>query len=115
MPYQDLKERTKQFSLLVIKLCANLPKNQTTQILSNQLLRSATSIGANYREADMAYSKKDFAAKISICLKEASETCYWLELLIESESCQVDQTVPLLDEATELTKILFTISKNSKA
>ena len=111
---QDLKRRTKQFSLSIIQLCSVLKKNQATRILGNQLLRSATSIGANYREADMAHSPADFVAKISICLKEASETCYWLELLIESNNCPLEQARSLLLEATELTKILFSIRRNSR-
>lgn len=111
---QDLKKRTKLFSLAIIELCSELKKTPAARILGNQLLRSATSIGANYREADAAFSRKEFAAKAGISLKEASETCYWLELLIESGSSDPKQTQPLLDEATELTKIFFAISNNAK-
>ncbi len=112
---QDLKQRTKQFALSTITLCESLPKSTAGQILAKQLLRSATSIGANYREADMAHSKPDFAAKISISLKEASESTYWLELLAESNLGPKDQLATLQKESIELTKILFTIRKNSRA
>ncbi|MDQ8205606.1 four helix bundle protein [Pelagicoccus sp. SDUM812003] len=111
---QDLKKRTKHFALDTIELCTRISKTTSGQILSKQLIRSATSIGANYREADMAHSKADFAAKISICLKEASETTYWLELLAESDLGPRDKLNALHDESIELTKILFTIRKNAK-
>jgi four helix bundle protein len=82
--------------------------------LGKQVLRSGTSIGANYREAQRARSKSEFISKIGDCLKEADETSYWLELLLEENFVPVKRLQPLLDETNELLAILTTISKRSK-
>ena len=81
----DLRQRTKQFALRILRLYSALPKQTAAQVLGKQLLRSGTSIGANYREAYRARSKAEFIAKTGICLGEAEETAYWLELLDEGE------------------------------
>src|SRR5258708_7324167 len=82
---QDLKLRTKAFALLIIKLYVALPKSDAVaQVLGKQVLRSGTSVGANYREASRARSKAEFISKTGDCLKEIEETEYWLELLTES-------------------------------
>jgi four helix bundle protein len=81
---KDLEQRTKRFAVAVIKFSASLPRNREADVLTRQLLRSATSIGANYREANRGVSRADFANKIGTVQKEAAETQYWLELLIES-------------------------------
>ena len=83
MNKKELQDRTKQFALRVIKLVSSLPKSKTTDVIGYQLLKSGTSIGANYREAVRAESKADFIHKIGIAEKEAGETQYWLELLTE--------------------------------
>jgi len=82
----ELEKRTKTFSLKIIQFIASLPKNKITDVLGYQLLKSGTSIGANYREANRAESRKDFIHKIGIVTKEAAETQYWLELFEESNS-----------------------------
>src|SRR6202030_3514994 len=87
---KDLERRTKAFSLAVIKFTAALPRTREADVLSRQLLRSATSIGANYREANRGVSRADFANKIGTVQKEASETLYWIELLIDSGIGPVD-------------------------
>src|SRR5438477_6828080 len=84
---KDLEQRTKQFSLAIIALADTLPKTRTADVLARQLLRSATSVGANYREANRGVSRADFANKIGTVQKEASETQYWIELLAESSIC----------------------------
>jgi four helix bundle protein len=82
---QDLKPRTKAFALRIIRMYSELPKNDTVaQVLGKQVLRSGTSVGANYREAPGGRSKAEFISRIGDCLKEIEETEYWLELLVDS-------------------------------
>ena len=80
----ELEQRTKGFSLNLIRFLQSLPKNYLGEALGRQLLKSGTSIGANYREANRAESKADFIHKLAIAEKEASETVYWLELMTEA-------------------------------
>jgi four helix bundle protein len=101
----DLEDRTKKFSKAVIKFVKSLSKNHVNQSMIDQLLRSATSVGANYREANGASPKKDFKNKISICRKEIQETEYWLELLAESNPKHQERLEELWEEAHELTLI----------
>src|SRR5947199_10788604 len=110
---KNLEERTKQFSLSVISFSSSLPRTREGDVLARQLLRSATSIGANYREANRAVSRADFINKIGTVQKEASETQYWLELLIESEISK-ETALALLKEATELLAIFTSIGKKLK-
>ena len=110
---KDLEQRTKQFSLAVIRFTSRLPRTRAADVLARQLLRSATSIGANYREANRAVSRADFANKLGTVQKEASETQYWLELLIESGIAK-DAAVPLHKEASELLAIFTSIGKKLK-
>jgi four helix bundle protein len=105
----DLKPRTKAFALRIIKMFAALPKNTIAQVLGKQVLRSGTSVGANYREADNARSKAEFLAKMGDSLKELSETSYWLELLIESAVVKSSRLQLLVDETRELTAIFASI------
>ncbi len=112
---KDLRVRTKAFAIRVIRLYCALPKNDVVaQVLGKQALRSGTSIGANYREAYRARSKAEFISKIGDCLKEADETLYWLELLLEENILPARRLQPLLAEADELIAVLTTISKRSK-
>src|SRR5947207_8448567 len=102
---KDLEARTKRFALSVIRFSSSLPRTREGDVLARQLLRSATSIGANYREANRGVSRADFANKIGTVQKEASETQYWLELLIESGITADPTAKALLKEATELLAI----------
>jgi four helix bundle protein len=112
---QDLKPRTKAFALRVIRMYSKLPRTETVaQILGKQVLRSGTSVGANYREASRGRSKAEFIAKIGDSLKEIEETEYWLELLVESGCVPENQMADLLDETRQLIAILTTISKKAK-
>src|SRR5947208_8611218 len=111
---KDLEERTKRFALAVLEFASSLPRNRAADVLVKQLLRSATSIGANYREANRRVSRADFANKIGTVQKEASETQYWLELVIDSEIAQ-ERAVMLHKEATELLAIFTSIGKKLKA
>jgi four helix bundle protein len=112
---KDLRVRTKTFARRIIRLFVALPKNDAAvQILGKQALRSGTSVGANYREAWRARSKLEFISKIGDCLKEADETLYWLELLVEENFVPARRLQPLLKETDELIAIFTTISKRSK-
>jgi four helix bundle protein len=111
----DLKLRTKDFALRVIRMYTDLPKtNSVAQILGKQVLRSGTSVGANYREAARGRSKPEFISKIGDCLKEIEETEYWLELLVESRCVAAESMADLLDETRQLIAIFTTIDKNAK-
>ena len=110
----ELEKRTKQFSLDVIKWISLLPHDRSSDVLSRQLMKSATSIGANYREANRAESKNDFIHKIAIVEKEASETIYWLELMEGIQSGEAEKRAYLMKEANELLSIFCAIGKTAK-
>ncbi len=107
----QFKLRTKQFALRVIKLYQALPKTSEAQILGKQLLRSATSVAANYRAACRARSNKEFFAKLSIVVEEADETLFWLELLTEAEIVKTEKLITLMQEATEILKMVASARK----
>ena len=111
---KDLKERTTRFALRIIKMYPSLPRSTVAQVLGKQVLRSGTSVGANYREAMRGRSKDEFIAKMGDCLKELDETIYWLELLIESGTLSKERLSDLLLETKELAAIFVTIIKNTK-
>lgn len=111
---KDLGPRTKEFARRVIRLFSALPKDTVAQVLGKQLLRAATSVGANYREARRERSKAEFAAKIGDCLREADESAYWLELLLEERFFPPPRIEPLLTEASELVAIFVTLSKRAR-
>lgn len=110
-----MRERTKAFALRVIRLYAALPGTTEAQVIGKQVLRSGTSVGAHYREAQRAKSDADFVNKIEGGLQEAEETAYWLELLGESEIVPEARLKPLRNETEELIAILVTIVKNVKS
>ncbi|MBJ6119431.1 four helix bundle protein [Pontibacter sp. BT310] len=110
---EQFKKRTKTFALRVIKLFQSLPKNDEAQIIGKQLLRSATSVAANYRATCRARSKAEFVAKIGVVLEEADESLFWLEILEEAEIIKPNLLAALKQEAFELTAILATIRKNA--
>src|SRR5436853_2950351 len=110
---KDLEQRTKRFGLAVIKFCSSLPRTREADVLGRQLLRSSTSIGANYREANRSVSRADFANKIGTVQKVASETQYWLELFSEAKLVKVSPVEPH-DESTELLAIFTSIGKQLK-
>lgn len=110
----DLRDRTKQFALRMIRMYSALPKTTEAQVLGKQVLRSATSVGANYREAYCGRSRAEFIAKAGDCLKELEETGYWLELLTESGIVAENRLQELRTECDELTAIFVTIINKSK-
>lgn len=109
-----LDERTLEFGKRIIRLYKELPKNTLTVELVKQVIRSGCSIGANYREANDALSKKDFVHRLRISRKEAKETMYWLELVIEACPEFRKNIDPLIQEVYELVKILSAIIEKSK-
>jgi len=111
----DLKERTRDFALRVIKLYSALTSSAVAQVLGKQLLRSGTSVGANYREAHRSRSKAEFIAKMGDCLKELDESSYWLDLLVSAGIIPEPRVAPLSDETNQLTAIFVTIIKNTKS
>src|SRR2546421_6385951 len=112
---KDLEDRTKRFGLAVIKYCSSLPQTREADVLGKQLLRSATSIGADYREANRGVSRADFVNKIGTVQKEAAETQYWIELLIESGVAGKSRAEELLKESSELLAIFTAIGKKLKS
>src|SRR5437773_6444598 len=113
-PPRDLRERTYQYARRVIRLFRALPKDDVAKVLGRQLLRSGTSVGANYREANRARSKAEFISKLGDCLKEADETLYWLELMMDESVVRRQRLEPLANEANQLVAILVSILKTSR-
>jgi four helix bundle protein len=101
----DLRGRTQQFALRSIRLCERLPHRPAARVIGNQLLRSGTSVGANYRAARRARSDADFTSKLGIVLEEADESVYWLELLATNGMVPQEKLAPLLNEAEQLVAI----------
>ena len=114
-PQQELRKRTKAFALRILRLFRSLPKTTDAQVLGKQLLRSGTSIGANYRSAGRARSKAEFVSKIGVVLEESDETVFWLELLYESEILKPELLHDLLREANELTAIFSTAQQTARS
>jgi four helix bundle protein len=110
----DLKMRTKEFAVQIIRLFRSLPRSEEARVIGKQMLRSATSVGANYRAACRSRSKAEFVSKISIVLEEADETVFWLELLSHAEIISAMRTEGLLREANELTSIFVSSLRTSK-
>ena len=116
MPHDptDLKNRTKTYALRIIKLYQTLPKSGEAQVLGKQILRSRTSVGAQYREACRAKSPADFINKMEGSLQELDETGYWLELLAESKIVPAERLIDLQKENDELTAIFVASVKTAK-
>ncbi len=114
MTQDEMKARTKKFALRVIRLVESLPDTKTANVIGNQLLRSGTSVGANYRAACRAKSTADFISKLSIVEEENDESIYWMELLIESETVKENLLQNLMKEADEILSIVVSSIKTSK-
>ena len=111
---QDLKERTKKFALDVIRFCSSLPKKEEFFIISKQLIKCSTSVGANYRSACRAKSNKDFISKLSIVEEEADESLYWMELLEELGLNNNDEFQRLKNESDQLVSIIVASKKTAR-
>src|SRR5213594_3888665 len=110
----DLRQRTQEFGLRVVRMFSKLPKTTEAQVLGKQMLRSGTSVGANYREAYRGRSKAEFIAKCGDSLRELEETTYWLELLVDGKIVPADKLSIVRQECDELIAIFVTILKSSK-
>jgi four helix bundle protein len=115
MNEREFKNRTKGLALRVIKLVSALPKNQASEIIGKQLLRSATSVGANYRAACRGKSPADVLNKLAIVEEEADETLYWMELLIESDIVSEVKLSSLMSEANEIVAMTVASIKTLRA
>jgi len=114
---RNLEQRTLDFSVRLLNFIAKLPEKKVLWCVVNQLTKSGTSIGANYREANRAESRSDFVHKIAIVEKESSETVYWLTVLMRVDfidECFMEELGKLLSEAIEFVKLFTTINKNAK-
>ncbi len=111
---EELRDRTKQFALRVIKLVESLPNTASARTIGNQLIRSGTSVGANYRACCRARSNADFIAKLGIVIEEADESAFWMELIIDSQIMKQELIEPLLKEANELVKIFVTSRQTAR-
>ena len=111
---RELEKRTRKFAVSIIRLSTTLPNIPEAKVVKNQLTKCGTSIGANYREANRSRSKADFRHKIKICESEASETQYWLELIVEVEWKSWDQIKSEYDECSELLAIFTSIAQKSR-
>jgi four helix bundle protein len=114
MEADELKRRTKDFALQIIRLVESLSRSRSGDVIGQQILRSATSTGANYRAACKARSRADFISKITVVEEEADESQYWLELLADSGILKREQVDSLMREAKELTAIFTASGKTAK-
>ncbi len=112
MTPEEMKKRTKDFALRAIRLCDSLPNHRSADIVARQLIRSATSTGANYRAVCRARSDADFLANLDVALEEADESVYWLEIIVESQMKTQQEVAELLTEGHELVAI-FVSSLNT--
>lgn len=115
MEGNPIKDKTYAFALRIIKMCRYLQKDNREYVLSDQILRSGTSIGANVEEACSAQSKKDFIHKLSIAQKEAFETRYWLRLLEDSDEIKKEHGESMINDCNEIIRLLTSILKTTKA
>jgi four helix bundle protein len=114
MTPDEMKKRTKQFGLEIIRLVENIGNSLAARTIGSQLIRAATSVGANYRAACKARSKAEFIAKLGISEEEADESAYWIEMLIDAKLTRPEQANRLLNEATQLTAIIASSRKTAK-
>ena len=110
----DLKMRTKAFALRVIRLCASLPRSGPPDVIGRQLVRSGTSVGAQYREAHRARSTAEFVSKLECSIQEMDESIYWTELLTDANFVKAERLAPLVTEANELMSILVASVRTAK-
>ncbi len=111
---EDLRARTKNFALRIVRMFSALPKSTEAQVLGKQVLRSGTSVAANYREASRARSDQEFISKLGVVEQELDETIMWLELLVEAEIVDEMRMEELIAETDQLIRIVVTCIKNTK-
>lgn len=113
MNSEDLKKRTKEYALKIIRFVNLISQNITGRVIGNQLIRSGTSVGANYRAALRSRSKIEFISKIGVVIEELDESAFWLEILLEVQLLNEELIKPLLMETNELVAIFVTTKKTS--
>ena len=111
---EELKTRCKQFALRVIHLVRSLPDDKVGRPIANQLIRSGTSVAANYRAACLAKSRADFVSKVGTAAEEADESALWMELIIEDNILPADKVIPLCQEAADITSIFCASIKTAR-
>jgi len=114
MKNENLQNRTKEFAIRIIKLGTSMPNTNVGKIIANQIIRSGTSVGANYRAACVSRSNKELSSKLNIVLEEVDETCYWLEIIKDVKLIREDKIKDLYDEANQLRAIMLTSLKTLK-
>jgi four helix bundle protein len=114
MKHDNLKERTKSFALRIIRLVESLPKSRTAEVVGRQLLRSGTSVAANYRSACRARSNADFIAKMGLVEEEADESIFWMEILVDAKIMEKKLLTDLMGEADELLAIFVSSIKTAR-
>jgi len=114
MTPEQLKQRTKTFAVAIVKFAASLPTDSITSVIGRQLVKSGTSVGANYRASCRAKSRADFVSKLTTAEEEADETQYWLELLVEASIVSRVAVDKLLDESEQLVRILVASIKTAR-
>lgn len=113
--HQQLRRRTKDFALRIMRMCRTIPSTRETNIINNQILRSATGVAANYRAVGLARSKAEFISKLGIVIEEADETVFWLELLSDSGIIPASKLRELMAEGNELVAIFLASRKTAKS
>jgi four helix bundle protein len=113
--HQELRRRTKDFALRIMRMCRTIPSTRETNIINNQILRSATGVAANYRAVGLARSKAEFISKLGIVIEEADETVFWLELLSDSGIIPASKLRELMAEGNELVAIFLASRKTAKS
>lgn len=111
---EDIKNRTKKLAIQIIEFCDTLPRQTKYFVIEKQLIRSATSFGANYRATCRGKSKADFIAKLGIVEEEADETLYWLELIVELDNQYREKVIPLYKEMNEILSIIVASKKTAR-
>ena len=111
----DLRQRTKAFAIRIVKLTESMPISQAGYVIGKQVLRSGTSVAANYRAVCRARSKADFISKLGIVVEEIDETLFWLELIVDTDLLPSSRMEAIIDEANQLTSIFVTAKKTSRS
>jgi len=111
---EEMKRRTNAFAAGIVRLTRTVPKTTESRVIMHQLLRSGTSVGANYRAACLARSRADFTSKLGIVIEEADESHYWMGLMVETGMCRHDAVTSLMREAAELTSIFIASVKTAR-
>jgi four helix bundle protein len=114
MTREEMKSRTKRYANRIVKLCSALPKNRVAQTLGKQLLRSRTSVGANYRAVCRAKSTSDFINKLRIVEEECDESLFWMELLVDNDIVKSSRLSSLMKEADEILAIIVSSAKTAR-